>query len=260
MANILEEIVERKKPGLENARRILPLDVLRGKAIADKASHKFLAALSSGTCVNIIAEIKKASPSKGVLRADFNPVVIARAYATAGAAAISVLTEENYFQGSLDHLRQVKTASGLPVLRKDFLTDEYQIYEARVHGADAVLLIAALLDAKKISSMIAAADELGMDCLVEVHSAAELETVLSTRARIIGINNRDLSTFTVSLETAKVLSKMIPKDRVIVVESGIETRDDIQMYGENGINCFLIGEAFMKSNDINAKFKELTNG
>ncbi len=259
MAGILDEIVTKKLVSLEKAKSVISPDAIRDMAGAKKAAHLFIQSLSKPG-LRIIAEIKEASPSRGVIRYNFNPVEIAMEYTAAGAAAISVLTEENYFLGSLKYIRQVKTATNLPVLRKDFLTDPYQIYEARVNGADAVLLIASLLNANQITTMLAIAEGLGMDCLVEVHNAEELQKVLATPAKIIGINNRNLSTLTVDLGTAQELSKSMPADRLIVVESGIEKYDDIKQYQGSNINCFLIGETFMKSGNIKAKFKELTNG
>jgi indole-3-glycerol phosphate synthase len=258
MPTIIDTIVERKKVALEKAMLKTPLERLKDAAIERKATHSFLQALTGRAGMHIIAEIKKSSPSAGLISSDFNPVEIARQYAACGASAISVLTEESYFHGSLEYLKMAKSASNLPILRKDFLTDPYQIYEARINDADAVLLIASLLNVAQMSSMIASADELGMDCLVEVHNKEELQSALLTPAKIIGINNRDLATFKVNLDTAKVLSKLIPKDKVMVVESGIYTRTDIQMYLDNDINCFLIGEVFMRSKDICAKFKEIT--
>ncbi|HHT9130844.1 MAG TPA: indole-3-glycerol phosphate synthase TrpC, partial [Candidatus Brocadiaceae bacterium] len=205
----------------------------------------------------IIAEIKKASPSLGVIRTDFNHVEIARLYESSGAAAISVLTDEKFFQGKLSYLTDVKKSVSLPILRKDFIIDPYQIYEARSAGADAILLIAALLSKEEIQRFLELARELGMDCLVEVHSELELEKVLQTSANIIGINNRDLATFKIDLETTLLLKPMIPSGKIVVSESGIKSREDIVKLIKKGVDAVLVGETLMKSTNISTKLHEL---
>jgi indole-3-glycerol phosphate synthase len=219
----------------------------------------FAAALR-GDKVRLIAEVKKASPSKGIICADFNPVNIAKIYAANGAAAISVLTEPKYFQGSLDYLRDIKkalAAKPLPLLRKDFIFDPYQVFEARAYGADCLLLIVAILSPAQLFELLQLSRQLGMMNLVEVHNTVELEIALNSGAAVIGINNRDLNTFKVDLKTTSVLRPLIPADRLVVSESGIKTRKDIQQLQEWGVNAALIGEALMTSHDIAAKMKEL---
>jgi len=210
--------------------------------------------------IQLIAEVKKASPSRGIIRHDFNPAEIAQIYANNGAAAISVLTETKYFQGSLDHLRDIRKALGdkkLPLLRKDFILDSYQVYESRACGADGLLLIVAILTPEKLETLLELSHELGMSCLVEVHNEAELEIALRSQARIIGINNRDLSTFAVDLTTTKRLRPLIPPDRIVVSESGIKNRSDLEKLREWGVDAVLIGESLMSAANIAAKMKEL---
>ena len=217
----------------------------------------------SGGIPAVIAEVKKASPSKGVIRQDFEPVSIARAYESAGASAISVLTDEKFFKGSLDYLTAVKKAVSLPVLRKDFLIDDYQVYEARAAGADAVLLIAAALDKDQMSRLLEVGRTLGMQCLVEVHNEQEMRAVLETDAQIIGINNRDLGTFKVSLETTADLVPLVEsavRDGLKVVsESGIFNKDDMIRLGEMDVDAVLIGEALMREPDVGRKLRELVD-
>jgi indole-3-glycerol phosphate synthase len=213
-----------------------------------------------GDKVRLIAEVKKASPSKGIICPDFNPVNIAKTYAANGAAAISVLTEPKYFLGSLDYLLDIKkalAAKPLPLLRKDFIFDPYQIYEARAYGADCLLLIVAMLSPAQLSELLQLSQQLGMMNLVEVHNAAELEIALKSGAPVIGINNRDLNTFKVDLKTTSTLRPLIPADRLVVSESGIRTRKDMLQLQEWGVNAALIGEALMTSPDLAAKMKEL---
>ncbi|MGA3094395.1 MAG: indole-3-glycerol phosphate synthase TrpC, partial [Dehalococcoidales bacterium] len=208
----------------------------------------------------IIAEVKKASPSKGVICRDFDPVRIARIYAAGGVSAISVLTEENYFLGSLAHLRAIRADLGNtrpPLLRKDFIVDPYQVYESRANGADALLLIAATLTPGRLKKLLDLSHELGMECLVEVHNETELATVLSTGARIIGINNRDLKTFNVDIRTTERLRLLVPPDRLVVSESGIRGRDDMEKMKEWGVHAVLIGEALVSAPDIGERMREL---
>jgi len=256
---ILEKIVADSRTELEARKKSLPLEELKKAVLAAPAPLDFAAALS-GDDIQLIAEVKKASPSKGIIRHDFNPVEIARIYAGNGAAAISVLTEARYFQGNLDHLKAIRTSlgtDGLPLLRKDFIYDSYQIYESRACGADALLLIVAILDSQQLAGLLKLSHELGMACLVEVHNEAELEAALSSGARIIGINNRNLKTFAVDLTVTKLLRPLIPPDRIVVSESGIKNRSDIAQLREWGVNAILVGESLMSAPDIAAKMKEL---
>ena len=209
------------------------------------------------SAIRLIAEVKKASPSKGLIRPDFDPVEIAKTYEQAGASAISVLTDEKYFQGRLDYLKAVREAVGLPLLRKDFIIDPYQIYEARAAGADAILLIVAALSKSELSEFMILADELGMASLVEVHAAEELDIALETGVRIIGINNRNLQTFETKLETTLELAARVPPDKVLVSESGIFTRADVERLMEVGVDAILVGESLMREPDPGVKVKEL---
>ena len=211
----------------------------------------------TGKARHIIAEIKKASPSKGLIRADFDPVWIAKTYAAHGAAAISVLTEARFFQGSLQHLEEVRSAVNLPLLRKDFILDPYQLVEAKSYGADAVLLIAALLEPRLILELREMAAALSLDVLVEVHTRNELEAAVAAGAQLIGINNRDLSTFEVSLSTTEHLAALVPPNAVVVCESGIDSIDAIRRVEKLGVHVFLVGESLMRAPDPGAKLSEL---
>ena len=207
----------------------------------------------------VIAEIKKASPSKGVIREDFYPGEIARSYARGGAACLSVLTDVDFFQGSDDYLKQVRLEVNLPVIRKDFMVDEYQIYEARAIGADCILLIVACLEPARLRELNALAQELGLDVLMEVHNQAELETALEIPNRLIGINNRNLHNFETTLDTTFDLLGMIPEDRIVVTESGIHTIDDVAAMRGHNVNTFLVGEAFMRADDPGLRLLEMFN-
>ena len=256
---ILNQIVADNQQELETRKRVTPLEELQRVAL-EQSPPLDLASALRGDRVKLIAEVKKASPSKGVIRPEFNPVEIAQTYASNGASAISVLTETRYFQGSLDHLRDISRALGNkrpPLLRKDFLFDPYHIYESRACGADSLLLIVAILTLERLNELIGLSHELGMSCLVEVHHEAELEIALRSQARIIGINNRDLSTFTVDLATTERLRRLIPPDRIVVSESGIKNRSDMEKLRQWGVNAVLIGESLMTAPDIAAKMKEL---
>ncbi len=256
---ILDEIVEYNRTELGNVKSSVPLEELRKATLGQPEPLDFATALR-GDGIRLIAEVKKASPSRGVIRADFSPVEIARTYAANGASAISVLTEEKYFQGSLDYLRDIRDALGdnkIPLLRKDFIFDSYQVYQARAYGADALLLIVAILSPEKLDELLSLSHRLGMKCPVEVHNEAELETALKSGAGIIGINNRDLTTFKVDISTTRRLRRLIPGDKIVVSESGIKTRDDIKKMKDWGVDAVLIGEALMASTDIASKIKEL---
>lgn len=254
---ILDDINRHKIAEVAESKRRTPLDTLKERIPKIPAAKSFSAALRSGANIRIIAEIKKASPSLGVIRKDFHPVEIARIYEAGGAAAISVLTDEKFFQGSLTYLTEVKRTVGLPALRKDFIIDPYQIYEARAAGADAILLIAAMLSGNEIQDYLALSGELGMECLVEVHSEEELKNVLQTSAHIIGVNNRDLATFVTDMTTTLRLRQMIPDGKIVVSESGIKTRGDVETLLKAGVGALLVGEILMKSQDISAKLREL---
>ncbi len=255
---ILDRIVAAKREELAAAKAALPLAALKARLAEAPVARPFARALRTPG-ISLIAEVKKASPSRGVLRADFDPVALAKEYADAGAAAISVLTDEEHFQGSLAHLAAIRgeLPDGPPLLRKDFLFDKYQLYEARCSGADAVLLIAAILERPALAALIALAKALGMDALVEVHDEIELERAESAGAEMIGINNRDLRTFEVDLATTERLAPLAPPEATIVAESGIFTRDDVRRLGKCGAHAVLIGEALVTAVDPGAKVKEL---
>ncbi|MEP9411919.1 MAG: indole-3-glycerol phosphate synthase TrpC [Candidatus Brocadia sp.] len=254
---ILEEIYRYKLLEVAENRKRIPVEVLKSNLQENRKTKTFARALKSDTGISIIAEVKKASPSLGIIRNDFDPVGIASLYKAGGASAISVLTDEKFFQGCLSYLTNVKRSVDLPVLRKDFIIDPYQIYEARSAGADAILLIAALLSGEEIQCFLELAEELDMDCLVEIHSETELQKVLQTNATIVGINNRDLATFKTDLGTTLRLRPMIPEGKIIVSESGIKSREDVRKLIDIGIHAILVGETLMKSEDIPAKLHEL---
>ena len=252
MSDILDKIVAVKHQEVAAAQKRKPLDVVRADAESRILTRDFVGArrakISAGLPA-VIAEVKKASPSKGVLRADFIPADIAQSYAEFGAACLSVLTDVQFFQGGVDYLKQARASCQLPVLRKDFMVDAYQIYESRAMGADAVLLIAACLDDAQMRDFEAIARGLDMAVLVEVHDQAELERALKLKTPLIGINNRNLKTFEVSLDTTLSLRSLVGADRIVVTESGIQTRDDVLRMGAAGVNAFLVGEAFMRADE-----------
>ncbi len=258
--SILQKIAETKREEVARLKRERGLSSLIKGAKAQMAPLDFLKAIHRPGKISLIAELKKASPSRGVLREDFKIEPLARAYAKAGAQALSVLTDVQYFQGDLSYLKKAKEASGLPVLRKDFIIDEHQIYEAREASADAILLIAAMMPPAKLKDLMAVADELKMTALVEVHDERELEMALRTGTRLLGINNRNLNDFTVTLETTLELIKRCPKDLPVVSESGIFTREDCLLLEKSGASAVLVGEAFMTSTDVEAAVKSLLPG
>lgn len=252
MSDILQQIVAAKHLEVSAARARKPLADVRADAQSRVLTRDFLGAMRTKIAAGhpaVIAEIKKASPSKGVLRPDFEPADIAQSYAEHGAACISVLTDKAFFQGSVDYLKQARASCHLPVLRKDFMVDAYQIYESRAMGADAVLLIAACLDDAQLIEFEDIAQSLDMAVLVEVHDAAELARALRLKTPLLGVNNRNLKSFEVSLDTTLSLLKEVPADRLLVTESGIQTRDDVLRLGAAGINAYLVGEAFMRAAD-----------
>ena len=256
-STILDRIVADKREELARRQREQPFGTLRWLARRMPPTRSLAAALRAHP-PGLIAEVKRASPSRGLLRADLDAVALARSYAAAGAAAISVLTEERYFQGSLADLKAVREAlDGPPVLRKDFIFDMYQVFEARAYGADAILLIAAILNPGLLTSLIALARSLGLECLVEVHDEAELERALMAGAEIVGINNRDLRTFEVDLATTERLRPLVPPEVTVVTESGVHTRADVQRLTALGVHGVLIGEALVLADDPAAKIREL---
>jgi indole-3-glycerol phosphate synthase len=252
---ILDDIVRDKRADLQRAKVNVSLAELQQRPLFRAARRSFRAALD-GRPRAIIAEVKKASPSKGVIRPDFDPVRIATTYAENGAAAISVLTEERYFQGHLDYLAAIRRAVSVPLLRKDFLFDPYQLYEARAFGADAVLLIVAMLPDALLQELLWLAEELNLAPLVEIHDRSELERALRSGARLLGINNRDFRTFRTTLATTEELLPAVPPDAFVVAESGIETFADIERLERAGVTAFLIGEAFMRAADPGARLGE----
>src|SRR4030067_1716923 len=259
MEGLLAKIVERKRKDLAKVKANLPLRDLMSRLRDMETPRDFFKAISvrEKHRVNLIAEIKKKARVKGVLREDLKADVLAKQYEEAGASAISVITEENFFSGNPEFIGTAKKAAKIPVLRKDFLFDEYHIYEARYLGADAVLLIAAILDPSSLSEFISLSSELGMPALVEIHDERELEKALKAEARIVGINNRDLTTFNVDINTTLRIIKEIPREKVIVSESGINTYDDVRILGEAGVHAILVGESIVTAKDVSGKIKEL---
>ena len=250
MTTILDKIFEAKRRRVAEVRRGIDIDDLAASAISvrrDAARHRFRGALDRRDRINVIAEFKKASPSKGVINESADPADVASQYAKHGACAVSVLTEEDHFGGSLDDLRTVRHAVSIPVLRKDFIFDEFQVYEAAEAGADAILLIVASLNGSQLTRLRALTeDELGMDALVEVHTAEEMQTAAEIGARLIGVNNRDLKTFSVSLDVSRRLAAIAPGDAILISESGLSSRDDLIELRSIGFSGFLIGEALMR--------------
>jgi indole-3-glycerol phosphate synthase len=272
---ILDQIIEYKRTEeLPGRMRDLPLDLVQRQAAIAPPPRDFVAALRHAPGVALIGEVKRASPSKGLLRADFDPLGLAMTYAANGAAAISVLTDEKFFQGSLDYLAQIRRGPlpippppggggsgwGLPLLRKDFIVHPYQVYEARAAGADALLLIAAVLSDGDLADLLALTHGLGMVALVEVRDADELARVLPLKLRLVGVNNRDLHTFRVDLNTCLALRPLLPADVCFVAESGIHTHADVARLAAAGVDAMLVGEALVVAPDVAAKVRELTDG
>ena len=259
--DILKKIVDQKRQEVNAARAATPLAELRAR-IADledqpRGFERALRDAAGSGWTAIISEVKKGSPSKGIIRADFDPVDIASVYEANGATCLSVLTEEHFFLGNLRFLPAIRETVRLPLLRKDFIFDAYQIYEARAFGADAILLIAAMVDLAQLRDFAAIARELQLDVLLEVHDDREMEAALQTGCSLIGVNNRNLRTFVTDLGTTERLAKMLPPDRLLVAESGINTRNDVLRLQDAGASAFLIGEAMMREADIGAKLREL---
>jgi indole-3-glycerol phosphate synthase len=260
VTDILDKIVAVKREEVAAALNRKSLDLVRADAESRVLTRDFLGALRAKLAqgqAGVIAEIKKASPSKGVLREDFIPADIAQTYAEHGAACLSVLTDVQFFQGAVDYLKQARASCQLPVLRKDFIVDAYQVYESRVMGADAILLIAAILDDAQMKAFEAIARSLDMAVLVEVHDEVELARALKLKTPLIGVNNRNLKTFEVSLDTTLRLMQQVPADRLLVTESGIRNREDVLRMGAAGVNAFLVGETFMRAPDPGAALAEL---
>jgi indole-3-glycerol phosphate synthase len=258
--DILRRILARKAEEVAERSARVVLTKIQERINAAPAPRGFVAALRARLAQKkpaVIAEIKKASPSKGVLRPNFEPIEIARSYERHGAACLSVLTDIDFFQGSDEYLQQVRSACALPVLRKDFTVDPYQVFEARALGADCILLIVAALDDTRLRELSKLAHELGMDVLVEVHDAAELERALPLNTAMLGINNRNLRTFETALDTTIRLLPMIPAERIVVTESGVLDPKDVALMQRHGVNAFLVGEAFMKADDPGARLQQL---
>jgi indole-3-glycerol phosphate synthase len=258
--DILKKIVARKWEEIADRSSRLPMAELRAALAQASPVRGFAAAIETKIAdgrAGVIAEIKKASPSKGVLREDFRPADIARSYEQGGAACLSVLTDVDFFQGGDEYLQRARSACALPVIRKDFIVDPYQVVEARAIGADCILLIVACLDDGRMRELNDLAHELGMDVLIEVHDGAELERALRVENRLVGINNRNLRTFDVSLDTTLELLSEVPSDRILVTESGIHDPADVKRMRDHGVNAFLVGEAFMRAEDPGEKLAEL---
>ena len=260
MSDILQKILARKREEVSARKSHVALREVAARAADAGPVRGFVAALAAKVAADlpaVIAEVKKASPSQGVIRPDFHPAEIARSYAAGGAACLSVLTDVDFFQGSDAFLQQARAACELPVLRKDFTIDAYQVHEARALGADCILLIVAALADRALVDLSTLANEIGLDVLVEVHDAAELERALAARAQLIGINNRNLRTFVTSLDTTLELRKHVPDDRLLVTESGIHTPADVARMRAAGVNAFLVGEAFMRAQDPGTELRRL---
>ena len=260
MSDILNKILATKIVEVATAKTIVSPEAIQQLARAQAKPRDFIGAIRAKIAAGnaaVIAEIKKASPSKGVIRADFNPAEIAKSYEQGGAACLSVLTDTEYFQGNTEYLKQARSACNLPVLRKDFMIDTYQVYEARAMGADCILLIVAALDLDHMRELEKVAHDLGMAVLVEVHDGEELALALQLETPLVGINNRNLRTFDVTLQTTLNLLENLPKDRIIVTESGIFTAEDVKLMRDNHVHTFLVGEAFMRQAEPGAELAKV---
>jgi len=253
---MLDKIVAQKKEEVEQRKKVATITYLQERIAKQKPALDLALALK-GDHVRLIAEVKQASPSRGMLSPNFNPIELAQTYAEGGAAAISVLTEANYFIGSIEHIAAIKEVVGLPLLRKDFIFDPYQVYESLAYGADALLLIVAILSQEQLKELVSLSHSLGLRCLVEVHNEGEVERAVLSEAEIIGINNRDLNTFSININTTRRLRPLIPQERILVSESGIKSKRDIEKLGKWGVDAVLVGEALVTAGDVRAKMKEL---
>lgn len=262
MSDILHKIATYKRSEVDRARIMMPRSSLERQMEVQSAPRGFVRAIEdklAGDRFALIAELKKKSPSKGLIRAQFAPDRLAKAYSAGGACCLSVLTDAPSFEGSAEHLARARRAAALPILRKDFMIDPYQVYEARAWGADCILIIMALVDDATATTLNRAAHDLGLDVLVEVHDEGELKRALALETRLIGINNRNLHDFSVSLEVSMRLARLTPKDRIVVSESGIATHEDCQRLAEHGIGCFLVGESLMREKDVEKATRQLLN-
>jgi len=253
---MLDKIIAQKRQEIEQRKKEATINYLQQRIAQQKPTLDLALALK-GDRIRLIAEVKQASPSRGMLIPNLNPIELAQIYAEGGAAAISVLTEENYFMGSIEHLAAIKEVVGLPLLRKDFIFDLYQVYESRAYGADALLLIVAILSQEQLKELVSLSHSLGLRCLVEVHNEGEVKRAVLSEAEIIGINNRDLNTFTVDITTTRRLRPLIPQERIVVSESGIKSKRDIEKLGKWGVDAVLVGEALVTAGDVRAKMKSL---
>jgi len=263
MSDILNKIIATKHDEIAVLMRAKPLSAVRAEAESHRDIRNFAAAIEATIAAGksaVIAEVKKASPSKGILRENFVPAEIAKSYQSGGAACLSVLTDGPYFQGSVEYLKLARAACNLPVIRKDFIVDPYQVYEARAMGADCILLIVGALELHQMQALEALAHDLGMSVIVESHDAKELEAALTLKTSLIGINNRDLRTFNVSLSTTTELLKMVPPDKRVITESGILSRADVTHMREHNVHAYLVGEAFMRAPDPGAALAGLFAG
>jgi len=253
---MLDKIIAQKREEVEQKKKVATVAYLQQRIARQKPALDLALALK-GDHIQLIAEVKQASPSQGMLSPNFNPVHLARTYAEGDAAAISVLTEANYFMGSIEHLVAIREVVEVPLLRKDFIFDPYQVYESRAYGADALLLIAAILNQGQLKELVSLSHSLGLRCLVEVHNEGEVERAILSEAEIIGINNRDLNTFVVDINTTHRLRPLIPKEKIVVSESGVKNRRDMEKLREWGVDAALVGEALVTAGDVLAKMKEL---